>query len=177
LPAIFSIKSVFSSSWLPLVLLMAAPTFGFSFGDFVTALKLIRDISFALRDVSGAATEYRLLLEELQHLEMILKQLQDMRMWSAQSQTNYNAICGMARTIEKPLIEFLNKIKKYDRRLGLSQGNTMKNVGRKLHWAFAMKEEIPQLRATITMKILSLSLLLTIPTKYVVADCRDDLQG
>jgi hypothetical protein len=146
---------------------MVVPAFGFSLGDFIAAFSLIHDVSTALKDSGGAAEEYQSLLEELQHLELILQQLQVIRASSTQSQNHYNAICGMARTIEHPLHNFMKKMEKYNRGLGYNSSRGLKAAGRKVQFTLAMRDDIAQLRAAITMKIVTLSLLMTIPTRYV----------
>jgi hypothetical protein len=47
---------------------MAAPGFGFSFGDFVQAISLLNDVRKALRDTGGAKDEFKHVSVDLQHL-------------------------------------------------------------------------------------------------------------
>jgi hypothetical protein len=54
---------------------MAAPGFGFSFGDFVSAIRIVKDICRALRDTGGAKDEFQHVLIDLQHLVILLEQL------------------------------------------------------------------------------------------------------
>ncbi len=44
---------------------MAAPGFGFSFGDFVQAISLLNDVRKALRDSGGAVDEFQQVLTDL----------------------------------------------------------------------------------------------------------------
>src|SRR5947207_2206546 len=136
---------------------MAAPAFGFSLGDFVTAIGLIRQVSKAIKDPGGAADDYRLLALELDHLQLVLQQLQDLRPTSSSSLNHYNAVCGMARTVEAPLQAFLNRIKKYDSVLGTGTENIgWRGVRRKVQWSVGMQEEVVNLRSIMTMKIVTL---------------------
>ncbi len=50
---------------------MAVP-FGFSAGDFIAALKVVKDVIDALHDSGGAGAEYRELIDELYLLETAL---------------------------------------------------------------------------------------------------------
>lgn len=144
---------------------MVVPAFGFSFGDFAAAFNLIHDVSTALKDAGGALEEYQSLLQELQHLELILLQLQEMRASSMQSQNHYNAICGMARTIEHPLGTFLRGMEKYNTALGQNKKRSLRSTSQKIQFALSEKEGIAKLRAAITMKIVTLSLLMTLPAR------------
>jgi hypothetical protein len=49
--------------------------FGFSAGDFITGINLVRDIIKALRDSTGSQREYLELITELRGLELALIQI------------------------------------------------------------------------------------------------------
>lgn len=54
---------------------MITPAFGFSFRDFVSAIKLVNDIRKALSDTTGAAEEVRALYQDLEQLDAFLTHL------------------------------------------------------------------------------------------------------
>lgn len=148
---------------------MVVPAFGFSVGDFIAAIHLVRKISIALKDSGGAADEYRALHTELQQLLIVLEQLRDLPTSSASSLSHYNAVRGMAYEVQIPLKAFVLKMRTYDKRLGLSADITdWKASKRKVQFATAMKSDVREMRAAVTMKIVSTSLLLALPTRYVV---------
>ena len=60
---------------------MSGPGFGFSFGDFVQAIRLLDDVRRALKDTGGAVDEYKNVLLELQQLEIVLEHI---GVWKAQ---------------------------------------------------------------------------------------------
>ncbi|KAL9116952.1 MAG: hypothetical protein Q9187_006515 [Circinaria calcarea] len=143
---------------------MPAPAFGFSVGDFIAAINLVVKISKALKDTNGAATEIKDLLQELQQLELLLEQLKDLPPESSPSLSHLNAVRGMALSVQIPLRDFLGKMEKY--RLAAtsqSRSNLLRGVGRKVQWIVTMQEDITQLRAVVTMKIVSVSVLLAMP--------------
>lgn len=49
-----------------------AAAFGFSAGDFIAAISLVRDLGKALHDSNGSSREYRELIRELHSLETSL---------------------------------------------------------------------------------------------------------
>jgi hypothetical protein len=51
------------------------PAFGFSAGDFITAVRLIVKVSEALKESGGATEDYQDVMQELGALELILLQL------------------------------------------------------------------------------------------------------
>lgn len=144
------------------------PGFGFSVGDFISAIELIVKVTKALRSSGGAASEYRSLVEELRHLRLLLEQLQEIKP-SASNLHHVNAIRGMALTFRVPLSEFLDKVEKYRSSMATSNvGKSWQGLHRKSQWAVVMPGEISTLRATITMKIVTISLLLAMPLGLVV---------
>ncbi|PMD62077.1 uncharacterized protein K444DRAFT_525361 [Hyaloscypha bicolor E] len=101
---------------------MAAPDFGFSFGDFVSAIKIVKDICRALRDTGGAKDEFQHVLIDLQHLVILLEQLNH-GVWDHGGDAGHlNAIKGMALTCKTPLQEFLDKMEEYKSLQGTKMG-------------------------------------------------------
>ncbi|KAL9094978.1 MAG: hypothetical protein Q9165_002580 [Trypethelium subeluteriae] len=138
------------------------PPFGFSVGDFITAFNLINKVRKAVRESGGASTEYVLLMQELQSLQLVLEHLQSLPASSEPSLSHINAVRGMARTIEVPLQAFLDKIDRFRDTLGDGSRSCLKRVMHQAQWATGMQEEVGGLRAAITMKIVSISMLMSI---------------
>ena len=140
--------------------------FGFSTSDFIGAIGLINDFRKALRDTGGSKDEFLLLSQDLEQLQMILEQLKD-GVWSEGGNVGHvNAVRAMALTVQRPLNEFLEKIKKYGSMSTSASSLKMQFLSnaRKMQWALAMREDASRLRAIIASKLLTLSLLLALPT-------------
>jgi hypothetical protein len=143
---------------------MATPAFGFSVGDFISAIILIKKVSQALRDSGGAAEDYQCLLRELQQLQLLLEQLRDLPATSSSSMNHYNAVRGMAYQVEVPLRAFVEKLRSYYNRLGQpNDRSNWRTIKSKVQWAVSMREEVREMRTVVTMKIVSISVLLAIP--------------
>jgi hypothetical protein len=144
---------------------MLPPAFGFSVGDFVTTIQLIVKISKALRDASDAPTEFTYLLQDLQHLNVVLEQLQALPPSSAHNVNHFNAIRGMALSVQIPLQNFVTKMEKYKAAMEMkAAGYRWRGARHKVKWAVGMQEEVSKLRAAVTMKIVTISVLLAMPT-------------
>ena len=145
------------------------PAFGFSVGDFISAIELIVKVTKALKSCGGAASEYRSLIEELRHLRLLLEQLEDIKP-SVSNLHHVNAIRGMALTFRVPLSEFFEKVEKYRSSMATSNtGTSWQGLHRKSQWAVVMPGEINKLRTIITMKIVTISLLLAMPLGSVIS--------
>jgi hypothetical protein len=145
---------------------MAAPGFGFSFGDFVQAIGLLNDVRKALKDSGGAVDEFQQVLTDLQQLEIVLGQLDRGGEDSHADVGHTNAVKGMALTCQVPLRAFLEKVQKYNimkdqEKKGIKLH--LKSGVRKVEWAVKMQEEVTRFRAVILSKIVTLSLLLALP--------------
>jgi hypothetical protein len=145
---------------------MVVPAFGFSVGDFIAAIHLVVKVCVALKDSGGATEEYQSLVIELRQLQALLEQLRDLPTTSSSSFTHYNAVRGMAYQVQVPLQAFVEKMKGYEQKLGQRVDTSSWRSGkRKAQWAVSMQEDVREMRAAITMKIVSVSLLLALPTR------------
>jgi hypothetical protein len=135
-------------------------SFGFSMGDFLAVGKLILDITNTLGDAGGSKSEYQELLRELESLNHALKHLDKLPANTRCS--SLESIKYTALTCRLPLEQFLGKIQKYDRSLGIWAGeaNPVKNTADKLKWAFREKDEINKLQSYLNMHIGTINMLL-----------------
>jgi hypothetical protein len=142
---------------------MSAPGFGFSAGDFISAVKLIIDISNALKDTGGAAENYLEVLTELNLLKDILSELQKGQDGMTAEQSN-NPFVKYAKKQAKltlnTLADFLALISKFDASLG-HQGSRLwyRDIGRKGQWALAYAKQVDDLRLRIGTQLQALLLL------------------
>jgi hypothetical protein len=148
---------------------MVAPGFGFSVGDFIAAIQLIGKVFKALKDTGGAEDDFKALFQELSQLQIVLEQLRDLPSISSSSQSHFNAVKGMALAVQIPLRDFLGKIEKFKATFAMEKGgfSEFKKVGRKAKWAISMQKEVDRLRGVLTMKIVTISVLLALPNGYV----------
>ncbi|KAL8784372.1 MAG: hypothetical protein Q9213_004024 [Squamulea squamosa] len=145
------------------------PAFGFSAGDFVSAILLIKKISRALRDSGGASSEYQGAVIELENLQRTLQHLGSIE--PTEDNINHvNAIRGMALACQLPLQDFLAKLSKYEMSLGpWASHSFLRNATRKAQWATAFSDDVKQLRALVAAKQISISLLLAAHTSETVS--------
>ena len=91
--------------------------FGFSVGDFITALELVATVIDALRDSGEASSEYRELLPQLNSLETALVQVKRLEVDYSQ-QAELITLMQAAAQCQRTLNEFLKKIEAYQPHLG-----------------------------------------------------------
>ncbi|KIL90057.1 hypothetical protein FAVG1_06795 [Fusarium avenaceum] len=142
---------------------MSAPGFGFSAGDFISAVKLIIDITNALKDTGGAAENYRQVLTELNLLKDILSELQKGQHGPVAEQSN-NPFVKHAKTQAKltlaTLANFLALISKFDASLGHQRSTSWyRGIGRKGQWALVYAKQVDDLRLRIGTQLQALLLL------------------
>lgn len=134
-------------------------SFGFSVGDFLAVGKLIADITNSLREAGGSKSEYQELLRELESLNHALKHLDKLPINGASA--NLESIKYTALSCQRPLEQFLGKIEKYDKALGIWGGaNPIKKTADKLRWAFGEKDEIKKLQSYLNIHIGTINILL-----------------
>ncbi|KAL8948158.1 MAG: hypothetical protein Q9222_005635, partial [Ikaeria aurantiellina] len=136
------------------------PAFGFSAGDVVHAIGLIRKVQKALKDTGGASAEYQHVIIELNGLENVLRQLEALEP-NENNVNQVNAIRGMALACQIPLRDFLTKVERYDSSMSpFSKRTSFKAMRHKTVWALSVNEDVTKLRALIAAKVLSINLIL-----------------
>jgi len=131
-------------------------SFGFSVGDFLAVGKLVADITSSLHEAGGSKSEYQELLRELESLHHALTHLDKL-----QSSANLESIKYAALSCRRPLEQFLAKINKYEKSLGVwGGGNVIKKTADKLQWAFGEENEIKKLQNYLNIHIGTINILL-----------------
>lgn len=142
---------------------MAAPGFGFSFGDFVQAISILNAICKALKDTGGANDEFKHVRLDLEHLEILLEQL-NRGDWNHGADAGHlNAVRSLALTCKVPLHKFLVKIEKFKKLNNHEVCGIRDRVGsaaKKVCWAVGMREEVERFRVVIMAKMASINLRL-----------------
>lgn len=137
-----------------------ADAFGFSAGDFITGIKLVKDIIKALSDSKGSSKEYQEVIAELRNLETALKLVKE--------QYNQTRPTGQRTALRQALEdchtiidEFLMSIYKYNDHL-LSGGskNKWKDALRKIQWHLCKTDELTSFRIRIASHVQSVDMLL-----------------
>ncbi|KAH5398360.1 hypothetical protein HBI67_214670 [Parastagonospora nodorum] len=135
---------------------------GFSVGDFIAVGKLINDISSCLQDAGGAKAEYQELLRELECLQQALHHLDKLQQGSSSSPSlNLDSIKYAALSCRRPLEQFLGKIQKYDKSLGVwGKKSVVKRATDKLKWGLGQKEEVRKLQGYLNIHVGTINILL-----------------
>ncbi|KAE8446484.1 hypothetical protein EG329_011947 [Mollisiaceae sp. DMI_Dod_QoI] len=135
-------------------------SFGFSVGDFLAVGTLIADISRCLADSGGSKDDYQELLRELESLQHALKHLDKLQIDDSSS-ANLDSIKYAALSCRRPLENFLSKIKKYDKALGMwSKEGRLKSAANKVRWAYGQKDEIRKLQGYLNIHVGTINILL-----------------
>lgn len=139
---------------------MANPPFGFSVGDFVPVIGLVKKVGEALQDHHGASTEYQRLLGNLQALQLIFGHLENLHSSEA-NLSHINAIKAHAHQSLQPLNDFLKAVAKYEKWLGSAprDGRILRS-GRKAQWAAVIADELSKLQSTMSSEVEKMNLLI-----------------
>ena len=134
--------------------------FGFSVGDFIAGINLVRDIIKALKDTTGSRKEYLELIAELRNLEVALLQVKGL--YPQVQQDAHRAVLAQAVSdCQKGIEDFLQGINKYHRHLHLG-GSTSKwkDALRKVQWHLCQTDELDSFRQRIGGHVASIEILL-----------------
>lgn len=139
---------------------MAAPGFGFSAGDFISGISLVKKLIRSLNDTAGSRASYRQLISELLNLDDALGQIKDLHANPAQA-TQMLALQQIAAKGQLSIETFLNKKSKFNESLGLQpSASVWKSNLHKIQWALCKDGAIDELRQEIAAHTTALNLTL-----------------
>ena len=128
--------------------------FGFSVGDFLAAIDLVKDLAQALSQTNGAKTKYQSLISQLYTLERALIAIKTLD----PSQAEYDALQHAVGECQLCIAKFLKKVEKYQ---SLTAGTTsFKDQIRKVKWGMYHEKDIKDFKESLDMQIESLMLLI-----------------
>ena len=147
--------------------------FGFSAGDFIAALGLVRIVINALQDSGNVSMEYRELLRELYTLETALMSVERLRLDDSQY-AEVIALRQAAAQCQRTIDDFWTKLEagRPHLRCGIGSGQQWKARWTKVKWAVYRKDDMAKFKADLTMHTQSIQLLMTtlqmygLPTKH-----------
>lgn len=141
-------------------------SFGFSVGDFLSAIHVVHSLYRVLSESTGSSIEYQQIIFELDCTHRIFVQLQDLCATNQLSQACINGI-GVIVTSSVKLIEpFLRRIEKY--RSSLSARRTASQaivVWRKIGWSIHKPGELVALKDSLRSNQINIMLLVVTATQ------------
>jgi predicted HicB family RNase H-like nuclease len=146
---------------------MAVP-FGFSVGDFIAGINLVKDVIKALQDSRGSSKEYLELIAELRSLETALFEVKtlDLRI---EQRAKRAALREASKQCQTSIDNFLKDLMKYSTNLRL--GGSLcawKDAYRKIQWKLCKKDDLVRFREEIGFHVQSIQMLMLTIQMY---DC------
>jgi hypothetical protein len=135
-------------------------TFGFSVGDFIAAITLVKDLIDALQDSGGASDHFLSVIRELREVENALKGVRQLkeRLGSYPQQAAIEQAAAQCRYC---IDEFLKTITRFQPRLRLGGSGEMLRDGlRKIQWTLCRKRDAQAFLATLHGHRSSITVLL-----------------
>lgn len=135
--------------------------FGFSAGDFIAALMLVKKVINALEDTRGAGPEYQELIRVLYSLEIALLEVKALNLDSSQHH-QLVALQHVASQCQRTIDDFYKTIQKYQPHLRVEGSNSKFRDGwRKIQWALCEKGDLLKFKAEVMGHTGSINMLLT----------------
>lgn len=141
---------------------MATPGFGFSVGDVLAGLHVVRKLIRALNDTGGSRVAYQTLIAELLNLEDALRGVNDLQVDPMQAAQKL-ALEQVAEQCQKTIEKFLAKNAKFKDSLGArpSTMSAWRSNFHKVQWALCKESEIDALRTEIAAHSTTLNIILS----------------
>lgn len=141
---------------------MATPGFGFSVGDVLAGLHVVRKLIRALNDTGGSRVAYQKLIAELLNLEDALRDVNDLQVYPTQAAQKL-ALEQVAQQCQKSIENFLTKNAKFKEPLGArpSTMSAWRSNLYKVQWALCKESEIEALRTESAAHSTTLNLIIS----------------
>jgi hypothetical protein len=142
-------------------------SFGFSVGDLITAANLTYRLIKALHGSQDAGEEYRAAIDELGCFQQALIRVSCLRSNKDFPKATFeSASCIIMKSMDI-IQSFLDRTKKYDRRLGSLGSSGFAHGLRKVGWTLFKAEDMKKLRDTLHARLSALGVLLAAANLYV----------
>lgn len=133
--------------------------FGFSVGDMVAGLKVIKDAVEAVKDTKGASVDYAALVAEITSLQDGLEAIDDLQLGCRGSPKQQLAIERAIGACRKCVDDFMTSISKYQPHLQ-TQATGVISSYRKIRWALCKKEDVAVFRTRLERHTSSINMLI-----------------
>ncbi|KAI9778368.1 MAG: hypothetical protein M1816_004126 [Peltula sp. TS41687] len=135
--------------------------FGFSIGDIISGLALVKDIIEALQESGGASAKYQGLIRELYGLERALLEVKRLELDESQ-QAQLVAVRFAASQCQRSIDGFYETIREYQPHLRVEgSGSSFKDRWKKIQWALCRKDDLLRFKAEVMGHTTSLNVLLS----------------
>jgi hypothetical protein len=135
-------------------------SFGWSVGDIISAVNLIREVANALDPSEGASKQYQTVIEYLNDVKKTLDHFENLPIF--QNNALYKEeICQEVHAIKVPVVNFVAEVKRYEPALGgrAAAGYSFQVV-KKLRWHFSDEKRAEKLATEIEHHMSRLDTLL-----------------
>lgn len=142
---------------------MATPGFGFSVGDCIAGVALVRKLIRAINNTAGSRAAYRKLISELLNLEEALENINRLQLAPGQEPQKLT-LQRVATQCETGIERFISQNAKFSQSLGVQSSKTLPNWRTNLHkiqWALFKDKAVDDLRTEIAAHTATLNLNLT----------------
>lgn len=137
-----------------------AAAFGFSTGDFISSINLVKSVIQALNDSKGSSKEYLEVIAELRGLETVLVLVKSQYNQSIQP-SQRAALRQAVKDCETSIDDFLASIEKYHGHLNrIGSNSKWKDTVRKIQWHLCEADELTSFRLRIASHAQNIDMLL-----------------
>jgi hypothetical protein len=152
--------------------------FGFSIGDVISGLQLLRNSIEAVNNVNGSSADYASLIAELESLDTALQaalEVTSEQLPNEEQQHQQKAISSAVKACQKCMDDFLIRIAQYQKHLKRGSRG-WGSCYMKIKWALCKQEDIAKLRAMLGSHTNSINVLLALYRTKEMSDLAKSLQ-
>lgn len=145
---------------------MVIPLFGWSAGDVVTSINILKAVAAAFKKATGAEKQYSETSSWLDSFASDLKRINEYTAANPTAKCTRNILEHVGK-IDAHYLEFESYLQKYDRALSSDANpNAVISAMKKINWGWKeLKETVASLKATVNGPLLSIHLLILLQSQ------------
>ena len=134
--------------------------FGFSIGDLIAGIKLIKTSIEAVKKAKGASDDFSVLINEVATLEDGLEAIEDLQAEDGFSPKQGITIERAVAACQESIDDFCTSIAKYQPHLQNAKATGFQASYRKIKWALCKKEDVANFRTNVARHTSAINMLL-----------------
>lgn len=143
--------------------------FGFSVGDFIAAINLVKDLAQALQDSKGSSKEYLEVVTELRNLENALLEVKALH-GKLLNGSNDHGLAHAVSECRNTIDTFVHDIRKYHGHLSIvGSGDLVREILRKVQWRLCTSKQLASFRLKLAANVRTIQLLVAVAQAYCIA--------
>lgn len=152
--------------------------YGHAISDLIAVLGLFERVAIELRDFKNAPAHFQQLGAEIDLLQNTMRHAVRLIPQNDSHRETLERVRAIVMHCLTPLQALVNKMRTKESSLGhFRTSKSLSNIGTRIHWSMIAKQDIDEVRITITSETVAINMLLIAQSLYACSSVRGQMQA